>query len=133
MNAQNDNTTPSSTTTWWRWWTPPRSGMQRIIPPWEYRHLRGWAGVRITAGIVLAGLGAVTLIGGSFSPKAAGWAMLFLAAGRRRAPCSPPRGGGCWFGAGEATARRPPAGGPGPRDGQSGARKTVPRITWPAA
>ena len=80
MNAQNDNTTPSSTTTWWRWGTPPRSGMQRIIPPWEYRHLRGWAGVRITAGIVLAGLGAVTLIGGSFSPKAAGWAMLFLAA-----------------------------------------------------
>ena len=80
MNAQNDNTTPSSTTTWWRWGTPPRSGMQRIIPPWEYRHLRGWAGVRITAGIVLAGLGAVTLTGGSFSPKAAGWAMLFLAA-----------------------------------------------------
>jgi hypothetical protein len=79
MHEPNDNTTPSSTTTWWRWGTPPRSGMQRIIAPWEYRHLRGWAGVRIAAGIVLVGLGAVTLFGGSFSTKAVGWAMLFLA------------------------------------------------------
>jgi hypothetical protein len=51
-----------------------------MIAPWEYRHLRAWARVRITAGIVLAGLGAVTLFGGSFSPKAAGFAALFLAA-----------------------------------------------------
>jgi hypothetical protein len=80
MNAQNDNTPPGSTTTWWRWGTPPRSGMQRMIAPWEYRHLRAWARVRITAGIVLAGLGAVTLFGGSFSPKAAGFAALFLVA-----------------------------------------------------
>jgi len=80
MNPQDDNPTPSSATTWWRWGTPPRSGMQRIIAPWEYRHLRGWAGVRIAAGIVLVGLGAVTLVGGSFTTKAAGWAALFLAA-----------------------------------------------------
>ena len=80
MNAQNDNTPPGSTTTWWRWGTPPRSGMQRMIAPWEYRHLRGFAGVRIAAGIVLACLGAVTLFGGSFSPKAAGFAALFLVA-----------------------------------------------------
>ena len=80
MNAQNGNTAPSSTTTWWRWGTPARSGMQRIIAPWEYRHLRGWAGLRIAAGIVLAGLGAVTLFGGSFSTMATGWAALFLVA-----------------------------------------------------
>ena len=60
MNAHNDNTAPGSTTTWWRWGTPPRSGMQRLIAPWEYRHLRAWAGARIATGIVLAGLGAVT-------------------------------------------------------------------------
>jgi len=36
--------------------------------------------VRTAAGIVLAGLGAVTLFGGSFSPKAAGFAALFLVA-----------------------------------------------------
>jgi hypothetical protein len=80
MNAQNDNTAPSSTTTWWRWGTPSRSGMQRLIAPWEYRHLRAWARVRIAIGAVLVGLGAVTLVGGSFSTKAAGWATLFLAA-----------------------------------------------------
>jgi hypothetical protein len=80
MNEQNDNITPRSTTTRWRWGTPPRSGMQRIIAPWEYRHLRAWARVRIAAGTVLVGLGAVTLSAGSYSPKAAGWATLFLAA-----------------------------------------------------
>ena len=33
----------------------------------EYRHLRGWARVRMAAGTVLVGLGAVTLFGGSFN------------------------------------------------------------------
>ncbi len=80
MNAQNDNPAPDSTTTRWHWGTPPRAGLQRIIPPWEYRHLRAFARVRMAAGIVLVGLGAVTLIGGSFSSKAAGWAALFLVA-----------------------------------------------------
>lgn len=80
MKAQNDNAAASSATTRWSWGTPPRSGMQRIISPWEYRHLRGWARVRITSGTVLVGLGAVTLVGGSFSGKAAGWAAVFLAA-----------------------------------------------------
>jgi hypothetical protein len=80
MHEPNDNTTPSSTTTWWRWGTPPRSGMRRIIAPWEYRHLRAFARVRIASCTVLVGLGTVTLIGGSFSTKAVGWAALFLAA-----------------------------------------------------
>jgi hypothetical protein len=80
MHAPNDNPAPSSTTAWWRWGTPPRSGMRRLIAPWEYRHLRACAGFRIAAGIVLAGLGAVTLFGGSFTAKAAGFAALFLVA-----------------------------------------------------
>ena len=66
MNAQNDNTDPS------------RTGMRRIFPPWEYRHLRAWAGARIVGGTVSAGLGVVTLVGGSFSAKAIGWAAVFL-------------------------------------------------------
>lgn len=78
MNEPNDNTAPKGLRGWWA--SPPRSGMQRIIAPWEYRHLRFWAGVRIGAGVVLVGLGAVTLVGGSFTPEALGWAMLFLAA-----------------------------------------------------
>ncbi len=56
MDAQNYNTAPKGLRGWWA--SPPRSGMRRIISPWEYRHLRGWAGVRIASGIVLAGLGA---------------------------------------------------------------------------
>jgi signal transduction histidine kinase len=44
-----------------------RSVAERIlIRSWEYRHLRFWAGVRIGAGIVLVGLGVVTLsLGGN--------------------------------------------------------------------
>ena len=78
MNAPNDNAAPKGLRGWWA--TPPRSGMQRIIAPWEYRHPRPFARVRIAAGIVLAGLGAVTLVGGSFTTKAVAWAVLFLAA-----------------------------------------------------
>ena len=78
MNEPIDNTAPKGLRGWWA--SPPRSGMQRIIAPWEYRHLHAWARVRIAAGAVLAGLGAVTLVGGSFSPKAVGWATLALVA-----------------------------------------------------
>ncbi len=77
MNAPNDNAAPKGLRRWWA--SPPRSGMQRILAPWEYRHLRFWAGVRIGAGIVLVGLGAVTLVGGSFTTEAVWWAMVFLA------------------------------------------------------
>jgi hypothetical protein len=79
MNAQNDSTAPKGLRGWWA--SPPRSGMQRIIAPWEYRHLRGVARVRIAAGIVLVGLGVVTLVGGFLTAEAVGWALLFLAAG----------------------------------------------------
>ena len=78
MNAPNDNAAPQGLRGWWA--SPPRSGLQRILSPWEYRHTRAVARVRIVAGIVLAGLGAVTLVGGSFTAEAVGWAMLFLAA-----------------------------------------------------
>jgi hypothetical protein len=56
MRAPNDSTAPKGLRV--RWVSPPRSGMQRIISPWEYRHLRAWAGVHIASGIALVGLGA---------------------------------------------------------------------------
>jgi hypothetical protein len=77
MYAPNDNTAPNGLRGWWA--SPPRSGMQRIISPWEYRHLRAWAGVRIASGIVLVGLGAVTLSFGGNDWKTYGWTMVFLA------------------------------------------------------
>jgi hypothetical protein len=78
MHAPNRNTAPKGLRGWWT--SPPRSGMRLIISPWEYRHLRAWAGVRIASGIVLAGLGVVTLSFGGNDSKTYGWTMAFLAA-----------------------------------------------------
>jgi hypothetical protein len=78
MHAPNDSTAPRGLRGWWA--SPPRSGMQRIIWPFVYRHPRRFGRVCIAAGIVLAGLGAVTLVGGSVTTEAVGWAMVFLAA-----------------------------------------------------
>jgi hypothetical protein len=77
MNAGNDNAAPEGPRG--RWSSPPRSGMQRIISPWEYRHLRPWAGVRIAAGTVLIGVGVVTFAFGGNDAKTYGWTMGFLA------------------------------------------------------
>ena len=78
MHAPDDNTAPKGLRGWWA--SPPRSGMRRIISPWEYRHLRAWAGARIASGTVLAGLGVVTLSFGGNDLKTYGWAAAFLAA-----------------------------------------------------
>jgi hypothetical protein len=53
--------------------------VRRIIAPWEYRHLRAWADVRIASGIALVGLGVVTLSFGGDDWKTFGWTMVFLA------------------------------------------------------
>jgi hypothetical protein len=53
--------------------------MLHIISPWEYRHLRTWAGVRIASGSVLVGLGAVTLSFGGNDWTTYGWTIAFLA------------------------------------------------------
>lgn len=66
MNAQDDNTAPS------------RTGMRRIIPRFEFRRLHAMARVHVVAGTVQAGLGVITLVAGSFTPKAIAWAALFL-------------------------------------------------------
>jgi hypothetical protein len=76
MNAPDDNTAPGGLRGWWA--SPPRSGLRRLIAPWEYRHLRGWAGVRFASSAVLAGLGVVTLAFGGSDWKTFGWTMFFL-------------------------------------------------------
>jgi hypothetical protein len=78
MNAPNDNTAPRGLRGWWA--SPPRSGMRRVISPWEYRHLHAWARVRIASGIALAGLGVITLSFGGNDLKTYGWTAAFLAA-----------------------------------------------------
>ncbi len=61
------------------WWTsPPRAGLRLIISPLDYRHLRASGRVRIASGILLSGLGVVTLCFGGKDRKIYLWAIWFL-------------------------------------------------------
>jgi hypothetical protein len=74
MNAPNNNTARKGLRGWWL--TPPRPGMQRLINPWEYRHLRVFGVTRIAGGSVAAAAGVVCLSYGVY-----GWAAFFLVLG----------------------------------------------------
>ncbi len=71
MNAPSGSNGPGGLRGWWR--SPPRSGLRRLINPWEYRHLRFSGGMRIVGGLVTAVAGVICL-----SYSAYGWAALFL-------------------------------------------------------
>ena len=64
--------TPPETTEFWH------SGLKRLIPPWDRRHLRAWAGARFGGAIVLAVCGVLTLALGGSDGKTYGFAALFL-------------------------------------------------------
>ena len=78
MHAPNNITPLKSLRRWWA--SPPRSGMRLVISPWEYRHLRGWARVRIASGTVLAILAFVTLSFGGSDWMTYEWTIAWLAA-----------------------------------------------------
>jgi hypothetical protein len=84
MNAPNDNAGRRSFREWWR--NPPRSGLQRIINPWEYRHLGFCAAARIVGGTVAAAAGIICL-----AYSAWGWAAFFLVIAALN------YGGGAWY------------------------------------
>ena len=84
MHALNDTTAPEGLRGWWA--SPPRPGMQRLINPWEYRHLRGFGVTRIAGGGVAAAAGVVCLSYGVY-----GWAAFFLVLGALNLA------GGSWF------------------------------------
>ena len=84
MSASDDNTATRGLRGWWA--SPPRSGLHRLINPWEYRHLRGSGVTRIAGGGVAAGAGVVCLAYGVY-----GWAAFFLAIGALDAA------GGYWY------------------------------------
>ena len=71
MNAHNDNTAERRLRRWW--FTPPRPGLQRLIMPWEYRHLRFFGTTRIAGGSIAAAAGVICLAYGVY-----GWAAFFL-------------------------------------------------------
>ena len=74
MNAPNDNTAAKGLRGWWAY--PPRPGLQRLINPWEYRHLRFYAVPRIVGGILGSAAGLICLAYGVY-----GWAAFFLVLG----------------------------------------------------
>jgi len=84
MNGPNDSTAPKGLRGWWL--TPPRPGLQRMIHPWEYRHLRGFGVTRIAGGSVAAAAGLICLSYGVY-----GWAAFFLVLGALNLA------GGSWF------------------------------------
>ena len=84
MNAPNDSTSTEGLRGWWA--SPPRPGVQRLINPWEYRHLRVVGVTRIAGGSVAAAAGVVCL-----SYRVYGWAAFFLAIGALNV------GGGYWY------------------------------------
>jgi hypothetical protein len=59
MNAPNDNTAANGLRGWWL--STPRSGMQRLISPWEYRHLPVSGTTHAAAGGFQLGIGLVLL------------------------------------------------------------------------
>ena len=71
MNATQDHTSPRGQRQWWA--TPPRSGLHRLLLPYEYRHLRFFGVGRITGGSVAAVAGLICLGYGVY-----GWAAFFL-------------------------------------------------------
>ncbi len=74
MSAADDHAARKGFRGWWAF--PPRPGIQRLINPWEYRHLRAFGVTRIAGGFVAACAGVVCL-----SYAVEGWAAFFLVVG----------------------------------------------------
>ena len=74
MNGSNDNTAGRGFRAWWR--DPPRPGLQRLINPWEYRHIGFFGAARIVGGTVATAAGIICL-----AYSAWGWAAFFLVIG----------------------------------------------------
>jgi hypothetical protein len=74
MNAPIESSAAKGLREWWL--SPPRTGMQRLIHPWEYRHLRVFGVTRVAGGCVAGAAGVVCL-----SYRVYGWAVFFLVVG----------------------------------------------------
>ena len=71
MREPNDNPAPEGLPGWWA--SPPRSGLQRLINPWAYRHLRVFGFMHIAGASIAAAAGVICLAYGVY-----GWAAFFL-------------------------------------------------------
>jgi hypothetical protein len=74
MHPRSEDTAAKRLRGWWL--SPPRPGMQRLIFPWEYRHLRAFGLTHVAGADVAVAAGIVCL-----SYGAHGWAAFFLVVG----------------------------------------------------
>jgi hypothetical protein len=74
VDAPNDNTAAKGLRG--RWLSPPRLGVQRLIAPWEYRHLQFSGVTHVAGGSVAAAAGVICLAYGVHE-----WAAFFLVVG----------------------------------------------------
>lgn len=74
MSAPNDKTAGKRLRAWWL--SPPRTGVERLIAPYEYRHLRLFGVTRIAGGSIAAGAGLICL-----GYRVYGWTAFFLLIG----------------------------------------------------
>ena len=74
MNALNDNDAPTGLRA--RWLSPPRSGIEVWIAPWEYRHLRPFGVTRVVGGSVAIAAALICLAYDAYA-----WTAFFLVIG----------------------------------------------------
>jgi hypothetical protein len=74
MNAFGSGSAAHGLRAWWL--TPARPGLQRLINPWEYRHLRAFGAMRVAGGGVAGAAGLICLAYGVYA-----WAAFFLILG----------------------------------------------------
>jgi hypothetical protein len=80
MNTANDNSGAKGLRGWWL--SPPRSGMRRLLAPFEYRHVHVFGVTRLVGGVVAATAGVVCL-----SYAAYWWVAFFLVVGALNLAC----------------------------------------------
>jgi hypothetical protein len=84
MNGSGGSSVQNGLGGWWA--SPPRHGLQRVINPFEYRHLRSFGVMRVAGGSAAAAAGVICLAYGAY-----GWSAFFLGLGAANLA------GGYWY------------------------------------
>jgi len=84
MNTPHHNSPADRLRSWWS--APARSGLQRLIAPYEYRHLRGFGITRIAGGGFAVAANLICFTYGAYA-----WAAFFLVLGALNLA------GGAWY------------------------------------